>query len=131
MTASSLPRSLDRLARQRMFKTPWSIRLSTTLEPRNPVDPVTSTGCPKSLITSLGSMTTGPRHERQYVEAIVLELEELLANLLDAVPRLCPILRSRSPEDGCAANLGTSGAQHSTIYEGRAPTPKAGCHDDE
>src|SRR2546425_10901288 len=99
MTASSLPRSLDRRARQRMFKNPWSSRLSTTLEPRNPVDPVTSTGWPKSLFTSWGSMMTVSLDERQYVEAIVLELEELLADLLDTMPRLNPTLGSRSPEE--------------------------------
>jgi len=76
-------------------------------------------------------MTTAPRHERKDVEAIVLELEELLGNSLDAVPRLCPAIRIRSSEDGGTVNLCATIPEHSTIHERRAPTPEAGRHDNE
>src|SRR2546430_16033140 len=76
-------------------------------------------------------MTTAPRHERKDVEAIVLELEKLLGNSLDAVPRLCPTLGSRSPEDGDTVNLCATIPEHGTIHERRTPTPEAGRHNDE
>src|SRR2546428_11132910 len=74
---------------------------------------------------------TVSRYERQYVEAIVLELEKLQRDLLDAMPRLCPMLGSRSPEDWSTVNLYANIAEHSTIHERRTPTPEAGRHDGE
>src|SRR5437588_6856029 len=76
-------------------------------------------------------MTTAPSHERKDVEAVVLELEKLLGDSLGPVPRLCPALGGRSSEDGGTVNLCATPAEHGTIHEGRAPTPKAGRHEDE
>src|SRR2546426_214685 len=103
-----------------MLKNPWSSKLATTREPRNPVDPVTRTRSLRPMITLT------PRYERKDVETIVLQLEELLGDLLDAVPRLCPTLGSRWPEDGGTVNLCAKIAEDRTIHEKRAPAPEAG-----
>src|SRR2546425_9324817 len=76
-------------------------------------------------------MTTAPRHERKDVEAIVLQLEKLLGDSLDAVRRLCPALGSRSSKDGGTVNLCATIPEHGVIHERRAPAPESGRHDDE
>ncbi len=59
---------------------------------------------------------TAPSYERKDVEAIVLQLEKLLGDFLDAVPRLWPAFECRSAKDGNTVNLRAYIAEHGTIH---------------
>src|SRR5712691_5281632 len=122
-----------------MLRKPWCSRLATTREPRNPVDPVTSTRSPKPTIISPGVkpaspsltlVTTAPSEERKDIEAIVLELEKLLCDLLDAMPCLGPAFGSRAAKDRRTVDLGASVSEHGVVHERCAPTAETRRHDD-
>src|SRR5262245_23704130 len=124
--ASSLLRLLDCLAKQRMLRMPWSSRLATTREPRNPVAPVTSTRSVELMIIRVFSL----RQERQDVEAIVLKLDELFGDALDPVPCVRPPLWRRLTKDGSTVNLRAALAEHGAVHERRPPAAEARRHDD-
>src|SRR5207244_10541994 len=64
----------------------------------------------------------------QNIEAIVLQLEPLLSDILDAMPRLCPVLGCLLSEHRHAGHRDARRAQHRMVDERRALTAKAGCH---
>jgi len=76
-------------------------------------------------------ITLTPRDERKNVKTIVLQLEKLLGDALDAVPRLGPTLGTGRPEDRGTPNLRANVAENSTIHERGPTTPKAWRHNDD
>ena len=73
-------------------------------------------------------MLLGGRHPRyvpKNIETIVLELEKLLGNILDGMPRPRPVLGCDLSENRQAANVDPIRVQHRMIDERRALTTKA------
>jgi hypothetical protein len=67
----------------------------------------------------------------QNIESIVFKLDELLGDVFDSMPRGRPVLDSVLSDNGHAVGLDAGRRQHSTIDEGRAPTPEAGRDNDD
>src|SRR6266850_4655503 len=81
--------------------------------------------------TGLGSDPLEPSPQRQNIESIVLKLDELFGDVLDAMPARCPVVGTIATDDRDAVDLDTGGSQHRTIDEYGAPTPKRGRDDDD
>src|SRR5437879_13042718 len=73
--------------------------------------------------TGLGSDPPEPPPQRQNIESIVLKLDELFGDVLDAMPARRPVVGTIGTDDRDAVDLDTGGAQHRTINEHAAPTP--------
>jgi hypothetical protein len=62
----------------------------------------------------------------QDIKSIELELEKLLGDFLDIMPRLCPVPGSLQSEHRHAVNLDSSRGEYCMVDEMRALTTKAG-----
>src|SRR5436190_16062766 len=71
------------------------------------------------------------RLRQEDIEPIELELEKLIADFLEAVPALGPVLECRANEHRYAVHRDTGPSQHGLVDERRTLTAKAGGDDND